>query len=147
MSLVAVDWAWAAGLFDGEGSIFTSRNSYRPKHVKLNLSLAMTDREPVDRFGQITGLKVRPVQRLTKSGKTVYRVSSQNEPKIREIWAALEKHLSDPKRKQGERALAARQYYVEVIKPENIKHRAVTTGHKIRGRKRLEDGTYSKEKV
>lgn len=45
------DWAWAAGLFEGEGCITrTTQPSYRPR-----LTLGMTDQDVVRRFHGIVG--------------------------------------------------------------------------------------------
>jgi hypothetical protein len=46
------DIAWAAGLFEGEGSIFINNNNGR-KYVLLNLS--STDRDVVEKFTAIMG--------------------------------------------------------------------------------------------
>jgi len=58
MSQSAEDIAWAAGLFEGEGSITQSGG-------RVRLSLKMTDEEPVRRFAKI-------IQRGTVYGPYAY---------------------------------------------------------------------------
>jgi hypothetical protein len=48
---VNADWAWAAGLFEGEGSIILSRRHYR----QPQLWLRTTDPDVLERFVQIVG--------------------------------------------------------------------------------------------
>lgn len=54
-------WAWAAGLFDGEGCIVLDRShAYRRQ---VGLTLAMTDRDLVERFRDVVGggtITIRP---------------------------------------------------------------------------------------
>jgi hypothetical protein len=45
-----IDIAWAAGLFEGEGTIGSERN---PQYIRL--ALGMTDRDVVERFSAIFG--------------------------------------------------------------------------------------------
>ena len=47
-----VEIAWAAGLYEGEGSITFDGSS---KRRGMRLSVAMVDREPLDRFCEIVG--------------------------------------------------------------------------------------------
>lgn len=44
-----LDVAWLAGLYEGEGSVYTSKRGY------LVVRIAMTDREPVERAYRIAG--------------------------------------------------------------------------------------------
>jgi hypothetical protein len=45
------EWAWAAGLFEGEGSIILGKTRYR----QPALWLRTTDRDVLERFAQIVG--------------------------------------------------------------------------------------------
>jgi hypothetical protein len=47
------EWAWAAGLFEGEGTILASLKNGRWR--KLELQLKMTDEDVVRRFHSIVG--------------------------------------------------------------------------------------------
>ncbi len=48
--------AWAAGLFEGEGSITTQRSSHPgSKRLRVRFSMSMTDKDVVERFHGIVG--------------------------------------------------------------------------------------------
>lgn len=47
-----LDLAWAAGLFDGEGSTSTLK-AQRDKHIYLRASVAQKDRRVLDKFQKI----------------------------------------------------------------------------------------------
>ena len=52
-----VEMAWAAGLFEGEGSIhWTGKREGHGNTYRLVLQMAMTDKEPLDRFASIIGI-------------------------------------------------------------------------------------------
>lgn len=61
-----VDFAWAAGFFDGEGctSVLTAK---RDRHSYLRMSVSQKDREVLDKFHSIVGCgkvytaKTRPI--------------------------------------------------------------------------------------
>lgn len=99
--------AWAAGFFDGEGSlrVHNGGNSRRPF---LSISVSQVDRRPLDRFAAIVGGKVygpydrkagnnanaRPCYDLVANGKRAW-------PILCTLWT----YLSDPKREQALRAI------------------------------------------
>lgn len=62
MSKFREDMAWAAGLFEGEGSIvWTSvppRNNTKKRHYRCQLSLHSTDEDVVRRFHKVIGIGV-----------------------------------------------------------------------------------------
>lgn len=70
---VAEWWAWAAGLFEGEGSaICRPVSRRRPKDVQRRLQIPLCDRDVLDRFALVVGAgKVRPVKDRgpTRTGK------------------------------------------------------------------------------
>jgi len=68
MSLTQTDIAWAAGLFDGEGSI--SAHFIGPRLV-LRLALSMTSKRAVDRFYEIIH-EGTIHQRITPKGRRLY---------------------------------------------------------------------------
>jgi hypothetical protein len=105
--------AWAAGLFDGEGSVFASKSTARPKHRKLNMAVVMADRPSIERFA--TAVDVGTVIRLkreTNAGRTVYRWCSQNEEGVKQALRTLWPFLGEQKRIQACEALASRQIYL-----------------------------------
>jgi len=58
MGLTDVELAWAAGLFEGEGSIYSCPMRYnsRTGRIGIRLELHMTDEDVVRRFGEIVGI-------------------------------------------------------------------------------------------
>lgn len=65
----AVDAAWAAGFFDGEGSIFLSRNTWT-----IRVDVAQVDPRPLQKLVDLFGSKVLgPYQPKTKNSKPYYR--------------------------------------------------------------------------
>src|SRR5689334_22543771 len=51
MKATEAEIAWAAGLFEGEGSATLATRGYHPM-----LSLSMTDRDVVERFAEVVGI-------------------------------------------------------------------------------------------
>lgn len=64
------DAAWMAGLFEGEGSFLADNGG------KIRVSIAMTDRDVVDRFARLTGANLLGPYRYANGGtrKPSYRV-------------------------------------------------------------------------
>lgn len=51
-----LQWAWAAGLFEGEGSIMFNRTRAKGRYYSApRLQLRMTDRDVVDQFHRVVG--------------------------------------------------------------------------------------------
>lgn len=55
MSANTDELIWAAGLFEGEGSIFPERKTGRRMYVTVRMSLNTTDHDVVERFRNIMG--------------------------------------------------------------------------------------------
>lgn len=51
----AVEIAWAAGLFEGEGCISVQRAGIKSKYNQVRLLLSSTDKDVIDRFGSYFG--------------------------------------------------------------------------------------------
>ena len=51
----ATEIAWAAGLFEGEGNLYLQQTSGRRGPKQPQMSLAMTDRDVVERFREVVG--------------------------------------------------------------------------------------------
>jgi hypothetical protein len=93
--------AWAAGLYEGEGSVYGHKDGAR-------LSLSMTDREPVERFALYLGAKVDgPYTR--EDYKPVWRVVIGSRRRIRAAFEAFRPWLSPRRIGQFEAALGAIQ--------------------------------------
>jgi hypothetical protein len=88
-----LEWAWAAGLFEGEGCIsYTGKNS-------VTLSLGMTDRDVIDRFAAVAGCGSIAVQAHHRS-KTLYRWHIGDQDRVREILGRLEPWLGQRRRER-----------------------------------------------
>ena len=105
--------AWAAGLFDGEGSVFASYTKLRPEHCRLNLAIAMADLPSIERFTKAVGIgKVVELNRKTKAGRIVYRWQTQTEGTVKFVLQKLWPYLGIQKKVQAMEALASRQIYL-----------------------------------
>jgi hypothetical protein len=99
--------AWAAGFFDGDGWVTSSRGASRRR--KLQLGVAQSgDPEVLFRFrdavgvpGNVTGPYARPPH------KAVYRYTLQRFEYGQAVLAMLWPWLSEVKRRQAKTALAA----------------------------------------
>lgn len=85
-----VDAAWAAGLFEGEGSVQVGNHG-----VGINITLAMTDPEPVRKFAGITGAKVYgPYERRQENHSAVWRASLYGHAEmVQDLLLHLKPHL------------------------------------------------------
>lgn len=103
-----VDIAWAAGLFEGEGCIqiwVPPSQSERWKHPQVRLSVAMTDRDVVEKFCRIVECgKVSPEQRRRPPRKNVYIWTIANRDDVERILLELLPHLGS---RRTDKALAA----------------------------------------
>lgn len=115
MAKIAIDEseiAWAAGLFDGEGTIFSSSSKNRPRYVKLTMAVVMTNKEAVDRFANAVDIGfVTEISRRTITGKTVWRWTIQGTEDVKLAFNKLRPYLCTDKINQGDRALSAREEY------------------------------------
>jgi hypothetical protein len=95
--------AWAAGFFDGEGSVFW-RGQIRKE---LCLTVAQADIRPLIRFANAVGFPgVRgPYIPRNMNGKSYYVYSVNSHVRVQAIVAMLWKFLSEPKQSQAEIAL------------------------------------------
>lgn len=50
-----LDMAWAAGLFEGEGSAYIRGGGRTSERIYLSLEIHMTDEDVVRRFGEVVG--------------------------------------------------------------------------------------------
>lgn len=115
--------AWAAGFFDGEGSVF-----YRGrKRRELALTVAQADRRPLDRFAAAVGVgAVRgPYKQRYKNGKPYYVFSVSAHTRVQAIIALLWKFLSEPKREQARAALVEAAPYLRARFIRGVRGRAV----------------------
>lgn len=65
--------AYAAGLFDGEGSISASRSSHSPANWRVIVAVSMCDKAPVEFMARVFGGRALEIKQKTKSGKAIYQ--------------------------------------------------------------------------
>jgi hypothetical protein len=98
--------AWAAGLFEGEGCV-----SFKQKAQAPLLSLAMTDRDVVDRFHEIVGVGTRHEKHHTKPGQehfqTQYGWYCAAIVDVRRVIALFLPYFGDRRRKRAMEVLDA----------------------------------------
>jgi hypothetical protein len=99
---VSEELAWAAGLFDGEGSVGTYGKSGR-SYFHLRVSIGQQDRRVLDRFVSVVGLGKTYGPYSTPHGKErwEYQIAGGT---AREVMDLIWPWLSEPKRLQAERA-------------------------------------------
>ena len=106
-----VERAWAAGFFDGEGSVYT-RHTKKHKGVTtgkmyplttVEMSLCQIRKEPLERFhkavgvGRISG----PYKPKTPNSQPYWRWNTAGRPSSNAVLTTLWRYLSLPKREQA----------------------------------------------
>jgi len=103
--------AWAAGFFDGEGSIgcYTHENGKGYRSPRLVLQIAQTDRFVLDRFQAATGVgRVSgPFKPKTKNSNPYWRMTTESHQNVQAIVAMLWAWLSPQKRGDAHEAISA----------------------------------------
>lgn len=101
MAQEALDFAWACGLFEGEGYVH-HRPATKTGSVTRGLGLGMTDQDVVERFARIVGVgSVRPrPDRRERGWKTLWVWSAQ-------AWGDVQPLLERMAPLMGERRRAA----------------------------------------
>jgi LAGLIDADG-like domain len=101
----ALELAWAAGFFDGEGCISTSNKKY------LRISIPQADPRPLLRFQAAVGVgKIRGPLRppsFKPSYKSLWRYHVYRASDIEFVLEQLWPYLSEPKKKQALRVFEA----------------------------------------
>lgn len=111
-----VDRAWAAGLFDGEGSFVLQQCPRgKKKYVYPRVSMSQQDREVLDRFatcmkvGKVYGPRLMQTPNEEKAGKPgtrpMYMYVEGSRMGFYRIVNALWPHLSSAKKKQAIRVI------------------------------------------
>lgn len=119
----AADWttpsdpevAWAAGFFDGEGSVFVTHNKARggtmphKEYVSTSpvISLAQVDRRPLDRFLTALGRELPKVRGPYKprggNSSPYYKWEISGRPSVCQTLIRLWPFLGEPKKEQAYR--------------------------------------------
>lgn len=105
----ALELAWAAGFFDGEGSTCITRHQPKNQHATATVilvSVKQTDREPLERFrAAVGGIGVINGPYERNGNKPYWTYKSSGYARVQAIVAALWRFLSTPKREQARCAL------------------------------------------
>jgi len=114
--------AWAAGFFDGEGSIGGYSNP-EEAHISFVLRVYQTERTTLDRFhkavldiGAVNGPYFR--QDRKEHHKPAYMYSVCGHPQVQAVIALLWPFLSQPKKNQTRKALRRLP-----LNPEQVRER------------------------
>lgn len=96
--LSQIEWAYIAGLFEGEGSV-------RFQNRGIQIEFSMTDREPLDQIAQMLDGNVRgPFKRQVETWTPIYRLCFASREVVEAFFSNTEIWLSP--RKQGQFLLA-----------------------------------------
>ena len=103
----ATELAWAAGFFDGEGSVSVHCDKRPGRTPSFRLEIEQVDIRPLERFQRAVGgfgnLSKRSGPRAPNR-RVLFRLYASNEPALR-IAVAIWPHLSEPKREQITRVI------------------------------------------
>ena len=107
---IALDLAWAAGFFDGEGWVGAIKKTHaknRTAGVGLSISIAQTDPEVLEKFAKVAGFgNLRgPYNPKTANSNPYWVWRSEQREEIRDLFKELRPYLSSVKCQQFERAL------------------------------------------
>ena len=134
------EMAWAAGLFDGEGTIGVRRNGPAARTRRIGLALGMTDRTVVERFASALGGIGRVYEPRVSSRyplvKPVHVFAIHSFERTQATIAALWSWLSEPKRNQARRALVAWRQDPHRYHDETFA-RLCRRGHDLRNTRRV----------
>lgn len=102
----ATDVAWAAGLFEGEGSFCC----YRVRNgVYLRVSLQTTDRDVLERFAEIVACgkitQIRPDPRRPDA-KTIFQWQAYGDDHFRDILTLFEDQLGQRRKQRAHELLS-----------------------------------------
>lgn len=112
--------AWAAGLFEGEGTIAPKRG--KGNAHRYQAAIIMTDEDVVRRFGRTVeiGKVYGPYQPKNPKFRPIWRWTTTKHDEITELFRLIGDHLGERRRRTFEEALA-----------DVAAHPAVTLFHKL----------------
>lgn len=113
-----VDYAWAAGFWDGEGCVSLTYRQFSkntPKIPRIVVQVAQVDRRVLDRLQNILGYGnvIGPYSPRTKNSQPYYVWRVEGVPNLSKIREKLSPYLGEIKLKQMDDALKARQVWEE----------------------------------
>lgn len=124
--------AWAAGLFEGEGSIITARNQF-------TVRMGMTDKDVVDRMHQTIGLGTIRGPYINTSGhnkKPMYFWCVNSSPQSYAVLVAMWPWLGERRRQRA--AEAIRMFHTTKVHSKNKTE--CDAGHPLSGDNLYEHG-------
>lgn len=112
LAIPETEVAWAAGFFDGEGSIFVNKQRVpRPERagspvydiVSPNISISQVDRRPLERFARVVGGREvsGPYKPRHEKAREYYRWDACGRPSVHRVLCILWPYLSEAKREQA----------------------------------------------
>jgi hypothetical protein len=95
------DLIWAAGFFDGEGSVNVTRDKRPGRRLALHLDIEQVDERPLRRFAEAVGWKGNIVVRAPRAPnrRTIHRIAMSG-PEVIRVMQMLWPWISEPKREQ-----------------------------------------------
>lgn len=106
--------AWAAGLFEGEGTIYN--NKYQPM-----LRIGTSDQDVAEHFADVVGGKINgPYTQLGIGSKPMYLVSVTGFERVQAVVAALWSYLGD---RRKEKISAVMRASAERLRNKPARHR------------------------
>lgn len=119
--LPGVDLAWAAGIFEGEGTIVIHprKNGKGDEYFAVILAVAMTDEDVVRRFHEVVGVGkfYGPYLRDTKEGnpkKPLFKWTTAAYEPARIVLEALMPFLGVRRKEQARKALSAIEHHSQL---------------------------------
>lgn len=100
-----IDIAWAAGLFEGEGCIFTSNHNIKPQG---RLEIRMTDKDVLMRFFRIVGrgeIYSRSYDQAPNSLKKVYKWGVYDAEGVRYVLNLFAPYFGERRGKKAKEVL------------------------------------------
>lgn len=90
--MIKTDIAWAAGLFEGEGSVFMTKKD------GIGIALGITDRDVIENFSKITGIKINGPYTQRLSTKPIWMCQTTGIYSVQEILRKFWPYLGERRR-------------------------------------------------
>jgi hypothetical protein len=122
----ATDVAWAAGFYEGEGTITCGSGGKNRPNAAWRMSVSQIHEEPIKRFHRIVGVGYRGGWRSSSSGRLAYVWAAAAENDIWHVITLLWPHLSERRRDQILDVVNRRQEYLDSrivkMRPRKVAH-------------------------
>jgi hypothetical protein len=115
---MSTELAWAAGFYDGEGSMGFYDSNGKGRWKRIVLSVTQVDRSPLDRFKlAVGGLGVvdGPFKRKNPNANLLHRYNAYSLQDIHVIISAMWPYLCKPKQLQADKAISAYLEYSDEL--------------------------------